>query len=380
MYIPRILQLNEILKQKSFFLLGPRATGKTRLIEEQLSDKAFVIDLLNTDLYLKLLAEPGLIYDLILTNDKKIVVIDEVQKIPILLNEVHRLIEKHNIKFLLTGSSARSLKENNVNLLAGRAWEAHLFPLTSKEIPSFDLNKYLLFGGMPVVVTSTNPKEELIAYINTYLKEEIQAEAMVRKIHSFAKFLQIAALSSGKMLNFSSIANDVGLTASTIREYYRILEDTLLGFILPAWTYSKKRKAISTAKFYLFDLGIKNRLMDVNHLEPHSDLYGQAFEHFIALELKAYISYKRKHLELRYWQTKHGHEVDFIIGNDVAIEVKSSKKTSSKHRKNLKLLQEENICKSFFLVSFDQLSINKEGISQLHWQDFLTKLWNEEII
>lgn len=227
---------------------------------------------------------------------------------------------------------------------------------------------------------SGNPKEELIAYTNTYLKEEIQAEAVVRKIQSFTKFLEHSAFMSGKMLNFSNLSSDLGIPASTIREYYQVLQDTLVGFLLPAWTKTIKRKAISTAKFYFFDIGLRNQLTGIQTIEPQSDLYGQAFEHFIAMELRACINYKRKHLPLSYWASKNGHEVDFIIGNEIAIEVKTSNSITNKHLNGLKALSEENICSQYFLVSFDKINRVHKKINILYWEEFLDRLWQDQII
>jgi len=299
----RQLNLHNLLKNKSFFLFGPRATGKSFLIRHEFRDSAIVFDLLRSDLYLQLSAQPHQLESMIdAASNFEYVVVDEVQRVPMLLNEVHRLIETRNIKFLLTGSSARSLRQQHVNLLAGRAWEANLFPLVSTEIPDFDLMRYLQFGGLPAVYSSEKPAEELHAYVDTYLKEEIQAESLVRKIPSFARFLKLAALTSGNILNFSSVANDAGIPISTVREYYHILEDTFIGFLVPAWTKTMKRKAMSTAKFYLFDCGVKHTLSGVQSLEKTSDVYGRAFEHFIALELRAYLSYRRLRSPLSYWQ------------------------------------------------------------------------------
>ncbi len=381
MYLQRLLKISDLLKQKSFFLFGPRATGKTSLIREQLSANVLIINLLRSDMFLRLSADPSLLEEIIETraNPETIIVIDEVQKIPILLNEVHRLIEEKKIRFLLTGSSARKLRKNDVNLLAGRAWEARLFPLTRSEIPDFSLPRYLNFGGLPSVYLSENPREELIAYVDTYLKEEIQAEAVVRKIQSFAKFLQISALTSGNLLNFSSLSNDVGIPAATIREYYQVLEDTLIGFLLPAWTKTQKRKAISTAKFYFFDIGVMHQLAEIYTVEPNTDVYGQAFEHFIAMELSAYLSYNRKNLTLSFWAAPNEREVDFIIGDDIAIEIKSTKSVNSKHLKGIKALQEEGICKKYFLVSFDKIHRIHEGIEIIHWESFLDLLWKNEV-
>lgn len=380
MFVSRTLNLANLLKKKSFFLFGPRGTGKSSLISTQFNSNIPIIDLLQQELYLRLSIAPDELESIIMAyDDHSIAIIDEVQRIPALLNVVHRLIEKNQIRFLLTGSSARKLRRNQANLLAGRARQAELFPLTYHEIPQFDLNKYLRFGGLPFVYLSEEPNEDLHAYVGTYLKEEIQAEAAVRNLQAFTRFLQFAALTSGQMLNFANIANDAAVPASTVREYYHILEDTFIGFMLPAWTKSVKRKAISTAKFYYFDLGVKNTLAKIKNLEPNSDLYGQAFEHFIALELRAYISYRRKHAELKYWQAKNEQEVDFIIEDDIAIEVKTTTHVQDKHLKGLKALAEENICKRYLLISHDRIKRKVNQIEIIHWRDFLEMLWRDEI-
>ncbi len=376
----RLLDLRSLLKKKSFFLFGPRATGKSFLIKHQLGNEALVIDLLRSDVFMRLSANPELLESMIDGHHNQYIVIDEVQKVPALLNEVHRLIENKKIRFLLTGSSARKLRHGHVNLLAGRAWEAKLFPLTSQEIPDFDLEKYLHFGGLPPVYASKFPQEELFAYVNTYLKEEIQAEALVRKIPAFSRFLQMSALTSGATLNFSSIANDTGIPVTTIREYYQILEDTFIGFMVPAWQKSQKRKAVSSGKFYYFDLGVKNTLAQISQIEPQSDLYGQAFEHFIALELRAYISYNRLHQALTYWRTQQGHEVDLLIGDSVAIEVKTTNRVSQKHLKGLTYLSEEKICEKYYLVTHDKINRQEKEIKIIYWEDFLKDLWAGKII
>lgn len=376
----RILNLKELLEKKSFFLFGPRATGKSFLIAQQLGGKALIIDLLRSDLYLRLSANPELLEGMTENSAYSYIVIDEVQKIPQLLNEVHRLIENKKVRFLLTGSSARKLRHGHVNLLAGRAWEANLFPLTSQEILDFNLDRYLHFGGLPPVYASNFPQEELFAYVNTYLKEEIQSEALVRKIPAFSRFLKMSALTSGDILNFSSIANDTGIPVSTVREYYQILEDTFIGFMVPAWQKSQKRKAVSTGKFYFFDIGVKNTLAQISQISPQSDLYGQAFEHFIALELRAYLSYRRIHQPLCYWQTYQKNEVDFVVGDSVAIEVKTSNNISRKHLKGLLSLAEEKICKKYYLISHDEINRQDGEITIIYWKDFLSALWGDKII
>ncbi|HXG20593.1 MAG TPA: ATP-binding protein [Methylomirabilota bacterium] len=382
MKIARYLNLPQLLEKKSFFLFGPRATGKTFLIREQLADRAFVIDLLRSDLYLRLSGSPADLEALIAAHGScPVVVIDEVQKVPPLLDEVHRLIENRGVKFLLTGSSARKLRRGQANLLAGRAWQANLFPLTWIELKEqpFALDRYLRYGGLPTVYLSQDPQEELHAYVNTYLYEEIQAEGLVRRLPQFARFLQVAALSSGQMLNFASIGNDAQVSPSTVREYYYLLEDTLLGFMLPPWTKSRKRKAIATAKFYLFDTGVTHTLAGTDALDRNSDLYGRSFEHWLAMELRAALSYHRVHKELSYWRSTHHHEVDFIIGDEVAVEVKASQRVSDRDGHGLRALKEEGTIKRFYLVSQDPVEMVKEGIQRVHWQTFLSRLWQGEL-
>ena len=378
----RTLNIYSLLKNKSYFLFGPRATGKSTLIKTQFPSSIPVINLLKNDIYFRLSHAPGELESIIMAyDDHSLVAIDEVQRIPELLNEVHRLIEDKGIRFLLTGSSARKLRRSQSNLLAGRARQAELFPLTSTEIPDFNLERYLRFGGIPMIYSSDDPNDDLYAYVNTYLKEEIQAEALVRELPTFSRFLHFSALTSGDMINFSNISNDVAVSASTVREYYHILEDTFIGFMLPAWTKSTKRKAISTAKFYYFDIGVKNTLANIKSIDRHSDLYGKAFEHFIACELRAYISYRRKHFSLSYWQSTSGFEVDFIIEDEIAVEVKACSRIHDKHLKGLKALAEENIVQQYYLISHDTINRKIDGQHNvIYWQEFLERLWKDEIL
>jgi predicted AAA+ superfamily ATPase len=382
----RILDLPALLEKKSFFLFGPRAVGKSYAIRQQLTGKAFLIDLLNTDYYLRLVQNPALLSPMIesaltSSDDIEFIVIDEVQKIPALLDEVHRLIEERQWKFLLTGSSARKLKKVKANLLAGRAREARMFPLVSAEIETFDLERYLQYGGLPAVYLSEEPQEELQAYVQTYLREEIQAEAVVRSLPSFSRFLEASALTSGEILNFTQIASDTGISASTVREYYFVLEDTFIGFMVQPFRKTTTRKAISTAKFYYFDLGVSHYLARIHSLPRPSELYGQAFEHFIAMELRAYLSYRRKlSVELYFWQEKNGKEVDFIVGDELAIEVKSTEKVSEKHLSGLRYLMEEKVTSRHILVSHDPIPLTLNGIETMHWKAFLKSLWADRLI
>ena len=380
MEIKRQLQIAPLLAMKSFFLFGPRATGKTTLIRQQLAKTATIIDLLDSRYYLRLSGAPHELESIIDAGPADIIVIDEIQRIPELLNEIHRLIENRNFTFLLTGSSARKLRRGKANLLAGRVWNAGMFPLIYREIPDFDLNRYLHYGGLPVVYLSEYPEEELDAYVNTYLKEEILAEGLIRRLPPFSRFLKTIALANAEMINFTKLANDCQVPPSTVTEYVGLLEDTLIGFLLPAWTESKKRKAIRTGKFYFFDPGITHMLAGTETLDRNSNLYGKSFEQFICMELRAYLGYSRKKLPLTYWRSKNGHEVDFLLGTHTAIEVKASKKISRNDFKGLKYLNEEGVFKNFILVSQDPLSTRSDNILTLPWQKFLTELWKDKFI
>jgi len=379
MELQRILNLPNLLSRKSFFLFGPRATGKSTLIKQQLPASSTIIDLLDSRLYLRLLSSPSDLESIIYADNKNgIVVIDEIQRVPELLNEVHRLIEKKKLTFLLTGSSARKLRRGKVNLLAGRAWEARLFPLTWKEIPDFNLERYLRYGGLPPVYLSKYPYEELDAYVNTYLKEEIMAEGLIRKLPPFSRFLRSAALVNGEMVNFSNLANDCQVPPSTVTEYMGLLEDTLVGFLLPAWKESRKRKAISAGKFYFFDPGITHMLAGTQTLDRNSHLYGKSFEQFIGMEIRAYLSYKRKKLRFSYWRSTHGYEVDFLIGRETAVEVKASQKISRRDFKGLKALEEEKIFNNYVLVSQDPINTRDNNFQALYWKHFLDNLWADK--
>lgn len=377
----RILNIKQLLEKKSFFLFGPRATGKSTLVRTQLGDSALVIDLLKSDILLRLADRPSDLEELIggATKSQTTIVIDEIQKVPLLLNEVHRLIEEKKIKFLLTGSSARSLRRSGANLLAGRAWIAHLFPLCSHEIPDFDLNRYLRFGGIPAIYTSDEPLEELKAYVQTYLQEEILAEGIIRKLPPFARFLKVAALGNGTQVNLAQVGSDCQVAPSTVREYYSILEDTLVGFYLEPWTASKKRKAAMTAKFYFFDTGVTHALAGTTTLDRNSNLYGNSFEQFIGMELRAYLDYRRMTDLLTFWRSTRGDEVDYLIGEHTAIEVKATSRISRGDTDGLATLQEEGVFKQFFLVTQDRVEGVRNGATMLHWQTFLQRLWNDQL-
>ncbi len=379
--LPRTLDPKQMLERSSHFLFGARGTGKSTLIQASCEHFADYIDLLDSRYYLRLKTDPSLLHSL---ASKRFVVIDEVQRIPELLNEVHRLIENNGKRFLLTGSSARQFKRSGVNLLAGRAFKAELFPLTWQEISEdreFDLHRYLRFGGLPSAYVDAHSEEFLHAYVDTYLMEEIQQEGLVRNLPNYSRFLQSAALSNGRLLNYSNVASDAGLPANTIRDYYQVLVDTLIGFQVPPWKGRKSRKAVQTVKFYLFDLGVSHTLSGVQAIDPRSDLFGTSFEHFIACELRAFLSYRRLRQPLQFWRTHAGIEVDFVIGDEIAIEVKSSEKVTNRDHKGLLALAEQGNWRHLLLVSRDPLeATHASGIRHVHWEEFLKRLWNGEYL
>jgi len=373
----RILDLPMLLKKKSFFLFGPRGTGKTTLIQHTLSGTT-VIDLLEIKTYREYLKNPSIISEQKL---KPIVVIDEVQKLPEILDEVHRLIEAEKLTFLLTGSSARKLKRGGANLLAGRAWWAEMFPLTSSEIPDFDLTTYLNRGGLPAVYPSDDYIEELRAYAALYLKEEIQNEALTRKVVQFAEFLDLMALSNGEEISYQSIASDCGVSPNSIKNYIQILEDTLVAFQLKAFTKTRQRKAISRSKLYLFDIGVTNSLANRGEIMEGSELFGKAFEHFILLEVRAFLSYTRKNVKMCYWRSTSRFEVDLILDNRWGIEIKSATSIQGKHLKGIRALKEEGIIRNFAVVSCDRYERKtQDDITIFPWELFLEKLWKGDII
>jgi predicted AAA+ superfamily ATPase len=382
--IPRSINLLNLLSKKSHFLFGPRSTGKSTAIGQQLGDKAVIVNLLRSSLLSTLIKSPGELEGIIdATTDfsTSMIVIDEIQKVPALLDEVHRLIEERSFRFLLSGSSARQLKATGVNLLGGRAWISNMFPLTTEELKAdFRLDHYLRYGGLPHVYTSSFPQDELEAYITTYLNEEIKMEGLVRKIPAFLEFLRLAALTNTQLLNFSTIASDTGVSATTIKEYYSILEDTLIGKLLQPWTKSIKRKAVATAKFYFFDTGVCHTLAETKSLERNSDLYGQSFEQLIFMEISAYLSYRNRKEKLRFWRSQDRYEVDFTVGDEVAIEVKSTKKVHKDDFRGVNALREEGIFKSFFIVSNDPVDIVRDGVHCLNWKVFLKRLWADQIL
>lgn len=327
-----------ILNSNSFFLFGARGTGKTTLIQRFLFEKSHIkIDLLDERTYESLSLNIGELDSILLDAEKnniEWVAIDEIQKLPKLLDTVHKYIERKKIKFALTGSSARKLKRGGANLLAGRAFTYDLFPLTHKELrATFDLDKAMSWGTLPKSYLSETDEERamfLQSYVNTYIKEEILVEQIIRKIEPFRRFLSIAAQESGNIINYENISKDVKASAVTVKSYFQILEDTLIGFFLEPFHESVRKRQKSNPKFYLFDLGVKRALSKqlTLQLQPKTFDYGVAFEHFIISEIKRICSYCRNDYEFFYLKTKDDAEIDLIIDRPgkqrVLIEIKST--------------------------------------------------------
>jgi len=378
--INRILNLNNP-HNDSTFVWGARQVGKTTLIKETYPSVVYY-DLLQAKDFERLHRNPSLLgEDLAILNDDDTVVIDEIQKIPQLLDEVHSLIFSKNIRFILSGSSPRKLKRQGANLLGGRALKEILYPLVSAEIPDFDIHKAIRYGTIPRHYLVDDPWKRLGAYIGVYLNEEIREEALARNLRAFSRFMEMAAFSNGEILVYKNIAQDCGIDFRTVRNYFDILVDSLVGYLVPSFTLTQKRRSIQTPKFYYFDVGIANYLRNRRNIQIGSVDFGHAFEHFIIQELIAFLGYNEKEEKLSYWRTSSGYEVDAIIGNGrVAIEVKSTEEIQSRHTKGLKAFQEEFPDCRLIAVSFDTRPRLVNGVEVYPAMDFLKKLWNHEII
>lgn len=374
MYVERSIQLETVLRKRSCFLFGPRQTGKSALIRNSLGDYR-VYNLLDSEAYLKLSRSPACLREECGPKEK-IVIIDEIQKLPSLLDEVHFLIEEKGIHFLLTGSSSRKLRRGGVNLLGGRAWTRHLHPLTSAEIGGrFDLVRAVNQGLLPAIYFSESPEDDLRAYVGTYLREEVAAEGLTRNIPAFSRFLEVAAHCNGQILNYTKISNDAQVARSTVQEYFQILKDTLIGYELAPWKQTFKRKPLSTSKFYFFDCGVARHMQKRVSMRPGTPEFGELLETFVFHELKAYCDYNGD-LPLNYWRSKSGFEVDFVLNSRTAIEVKASKTIGGQDLKSLRMLKEENVLRRYVLVCMEKEPRTVDGIQVLPLPIFLHKLWS----
>ncbi|NLE35711.1 MAG: ATP-binding protein [Bacteroidales bacterium] len=366
---------------ESVFLWGARQTGKSTLLK-MMYPEVLYFDLLLSDVFNRFLSNPALLRETVeVDNSSSLVIIDEIQRIPSLLNEVQWLIVNRNRQFILSGSSPRKIVRSGGNLLGGRALRYELYPLIYREIPDFDLLRALNNGLLPRMYLSDRPARLLSAYVGSYLRDEIMAEARIRNISSFSRFLEVAAFSNGEIVNYSNIASDCGVSSPTIKEYFQILEDTMTGRYLPSYQKKPKRRVIVAPKFWFFDIGIANYLLKRGTIVAGSEAFGKAFEHFIYHELYSHSHYSGINYPLSFWRTTSKTEVDFILGdNEVAVEVKATELANEKHLKGLKIFADEYKTKRLILVSNDTLPRKTGNISILPWRVFLEELWAGDII
>jgi len=339
-------------------------------------------DLLDTALRTRLALRPSLLREEILSQQPGQVVLDEVQKVPALLDEVHWCLENTRTRFILCGSSARKLRRGAANLLGGRAWRFELFPLTTRELKDPDLGRIVNHGLIPVHYLQEEPERSLSGYVYDYIEEEIRAEALARHIPHFGRFLEAVAASHGEIINYANVARDCGVSAKTVREYFQILEDTLLGHALEPWRKRKKRRLIETAKFYLFDAGVVRALKGLIAIQRGTEEFGRAFEHFLIEEVRAYLAYEERRLPMAFWRTSTGLEVDLIVGDmNLALEFKAVPMADERHTKGLRALQEEHRVGRTAVVSLDPAPRRLSGgVEVLPWRIFCQRLWEGELV
>lgn len=376
--IQRNCPLLQNLKKKSVLLLGPRRTGKSFWIRESIKPDQYY-NLLEADTFRKLAAQPEFIRKN-LVKKNSLVAIDEVQKLPSMMDEVHTMIEEHHVRFLLTGSSARKLGRSHTSLMAGRARRLYFHSLNSQEMGSYDLRKVLSFGTLPPVYLSDEPQLELQDYVGLYLKEEILAEALTRKIENFSRFLNFAALTNGQLLNFDQLGRDAEVPPRTIREYYQLLEDTLFGTTIYPVKSTSKRKSISKGKFYFFDLGVVSALRNRSLLNVESPEFGDAFEHFILSEIICYRDYFCSDLSIEFWQYPGVGEVDFILNGEIAVEVKAQTNLREGELKSLKNFIQASPLRKHYLVCQVSQPQTYGKIEILPYKVFLERLWAGELL
>lgn len=370
---------------ETFFLWGPRQTGKSTLLRQAYAD-GYWVDLLKAEEFRRYTTRPELLRQELAAAGEvtpRQIVIDEVQKVPALLDEVHWLMENRGLHFALCGSSARKVRRGTANLLGGRALRYELHGLSAHELADdFDLNRLLNDGYLPRIYGAARAVKMLDAYVADYLKEEIAAEGLVRNLPTFSDFLDVAALSDGEIVNFSNVARECGVSSHTAKSYFQILVDTLLGHWLPAYRKRPKRRVIGAPKFYFADVGVVNRLARRGAVSPGSELYGKAFENWVFHELSAFISYRKYDGQLSYWRLASGIEVDFVLGDmDVALEAKSSERIGADHLKGLRSLIKDhpNVRRRVVVCREPKPRLTEDGVEILPAREFVRRLWEGEI-
>jgi predicted AAA+ superfamily ATPase len=380
----RMLEI-DLPGRQSAFLWGPRKTGKTTYLRAAFTDSLY-FDLLKTDLFLEFTRRPALLRERILAAGpvrvSEPVIIDEVQKVPSLLDEVHWLIENRHLRFILCGSSARKLKRGKANLLGGRAWRYEMRPLVSAELGEFGLLDALNRGLIPAHYLSSNYRKSLQGYITDYLKEEVFDEGLTRNMPAFSRFFDAMAYSHGELTNYANIARECGVDAKTVREYYQILIDTLLGIMIEPYKRRQERQVIIKAgKFYLFDVGVAGAITKRQLSEERGEQFGKALEHFILMEILAHRCYAGLDHDVNFWRTKSGFEVDFILGRgEVAIEVKGATRVDGRDLRPIRAFVQEHRPKKAIVVCNESAARSTEGITILPWRQFLRMLWQGEIL
>ena len=376
----------DLPERQSAFLWGPRKTGKSTLLAERFPDSAR-FDLLETRTALDFTREPWLFTERVLAlpapRRARPIVVDEVQKAPALLDEVHRLIEQHGLAFVLCGSSARKLKRGGANLLGGRAWRFALHPLAWPEIPGFDLLRALNRGLVPQHYDAAHHRRALAGYVDDYLKEEVFAEGLTRNAAAFARFFDALGFCHGQVLNFSNVARDCGVDAKTVREYFQILVDTLLGVFVEPFSRRRSRAVLVRApRFYLFDVGVAGYLGGRRLDRAAGPAFGQALEHYVLMEILAFRSYRERDVPIRYWRTKSGLEVDFVLGREAeaAIEVNGTSRVRPEDMRGIRAFCEEHRPRRAVVVSNDPAPRRAGDVEVLPWRVFLDRLWGDVIL
>lgn len=370
----------------SFFLFGPRMTGKSTWLKMNL-DSALNIDLLEEANFQSYLGDPSRLYRELISYAQKSpkgwVVIDEIQRIPSLLNEVHRVLEQTSLRFALSGSSARKLKRGGANLLAGRAANLRLFSLTEQEMGEhFDLESSILWGGLPAVFTEDDfqrRKNILYSYVTTYLREEVQAEGLVRNLPAFSRFLQLATESIGQEISYTSISNETSVRSKTIKDYFEILEDTLIGFLLPPWKNTVRKQLAGSPKFYLFDNGVTNALRENLTDRPTGSVRGALFEQWVLQQIRALFSYRQYEGSFYFWRARGGNEIDLLIARGskpvLAIEIKSTTRPTERDFAGLRSFAEEYPLVPRVLISQQSRSALFGKDHSYPFQEFFKLLW-----
>ncbi|MCK4793656.1 MAG: ATP-binding protein [Desulfobacteraceae bacterium] len=382
--VKRILNI-ELPQGQSAFLWGPRKIGKTTFLKEMFP-KGVSYDFLKTDLTLEFAKRPSLLREQLLAKDVSIlkhpVILDEVQKVPHLLDEVHWLIENKGLRFILCGSSARKLKRGKVNLLGGRAWRYEMFPLVSAEMKSIDLLRALNQGMIPDHYLRDDYQKSLSGYVRDYLKEEVFAEGLTRNIPAFARFFDAVGYTHGELTNFTNIARDCGIDAKTVKEYFQILIDTLLGRMVEPFKKRQSRQILTKVpRFYLFDVGVAGAIIKRHIPEERGESFGRAFEHFIFTEIAAHSSYRELDYGINYWRTKSGLEVDFVMGDgEVAVEVKGQSHVDNRELRPIAAFMEEHTPNKALVVCNEKEERVVRQIRIMPWQKFLEDLWSDKVI